>query len=79
MKLERNLDGRNRWKTTAKKLHRFIAFLPADAPTVLRPGMDDPSRVQRTRQASPRFTNNENRSISRLNLVFPWFVVFGVQ
>jgi AraC family transcriptional regulator len=42
MKLERNLDGRNRRETTAKG---DIAFLPADAPTMLRPGRDDPERV----------------------------------
>jgi AraC family transcriptional regulator len=42
MKLERNLDGRNRRENTAKG---DIAFLPADAPTMLRPGRDDPERV----------------------------------
>ncbi|MBV8213674.1 MAG: helix-turn-helix transcriptional regulator [Verrucomicrobia bacterium] len=42
MKLERNLDGRHRRETTAKG---DIAFLPADAPTLLRPGKDDPQRV----------------------------------
>ncbi|MBV8813438.1 MAG: hypothetical protein JO271_03030 [Verrucomicrobia bacterium] len=42
MKLERNLDGRNRRETTAKG---DVAFLPLDAPTMLRPGGDDPERV----------------------------------
>ena len=44
MKFERNLDGRTRRETTAKG---DIAFLPADAPTMLRParGKDDPSRL----------------------------------
>jgi len=42
MKLERNLDGRNRREKTAKG---DIAFLPADAPTRLRPGRDDPELV----------------------------------
>jgi len=34
MKLERNLDGRHRRENSAKG---YIAFLPADAPNVLRP------------------------------------------
>ncbi|MBV8216517.1 MAG: helix-turn-helix transcriptional regulator [Verrucomicrobia bacterium] len=42
LKLERNLDGRNRRETTAKG---DIAFLPADAPNMLRLGRDDPERV----------------------------------
>jgi len=42
MKLERNLDGRSRWENTAKG---DIAFLPADAPNMLRFGRDDPERV----------------------------------
>jgi hypothetical protein len=42
MKLERNLGGRKRQETTAKG---DIAFLPADAPTMLRPGRDEPERV----------------------------------
>jgi len=42
MKLERNLDGRNRRETTGKG---DIAFLPADAPAMLRFGRDDPERV----------------------------------
>ena len=41
MKLERNLDGRNRRETTGKG---DIAFLPADAPAMLRFGKDDPER-----------------------------------
>ena len=39
---ERNLDGRTRRETTAKG---DIAFLPADAPTMLRPATADPDRV----------------------------------
>jgi hypothetical protein len=42
MKFERHLDGRNRQESTAKG---DIAFLPADAPTMLRPGMDDPNQL----------------------------------
>jgi AraC family transcriptional regulator len=42
MKLERNLDGRNRRENTAKG---DIAFLPADAPNRLRLGKEDPERV----------------------------------
>jgi AraC family transcriptional regulator len=42
MKLERNLDGRNRRETSAKG---DIAFLPAEAPTRLRLGKDDPDRI----------------------------------
>jgi AraC family transcriptional regulator len=42
LKLERNLDGRNRWETTAKG---DIAFLPAEALTRLRLGKDDPARI----------------------------------
>ena len=42
MKLERSLDGRNRRESTTKG---DIAFLPAHAPTMLRPGRDDPERV----------------------------------
>jgi AraC family transcriptional regulator len=41
MKFDRNLDGRTRRETTAKG---DIAFLPADAPTMLRPAKDDPHR-----------------------------------
>ena len=41
MKFDRNLDGRTRRETTAKG---DIAFLPADAPTRLRPAKDDPHR-----------------------------------
>jgi AraC family transcriptional regulator len=42
MKLDRNLAGRTRRETTAKG---DIAFVPADAPTMLRPATDDPHRV----------------------------------
>ena len=42
MKLERNLDGRNRRETSAKG---DIAFLPADAPNKLRFGKDDPEQL----------------------------------
>ena len=42
MKLERNLDGRNRRENSVKG---DIAFLPADAPAMLRFGRDDPERV----------------------------------
>ena len=42
MKLERNLDGRNRRETTGRG---DIAFLPADAPAMLRFGRDDPEQV----------------------------------
>jgi AraC family transcriptional regulator len=42
MKLERNLDGRNRRENTVKG---DIAFLPADAPARLRFGRDDPERI----------------------------------
>jgi AraC family transcriptional regulator len=42
MKLDRNLDGRNRRENTVKG---DIAFLPADAPAMLRFGRDDPERV----------------------------------
>jgi AraC family transcriptional regulator len=42
MKLERNLDGRDRRENTAKG---DIAFLPAGAPNRLRLGRDDPERV----------------------------------
>lgn len=42
MKLERHLDGRNRRESSAKG---DIAFLPADAPTMLRLGKDDPNEV----------------------------------
>ena len=42
MKLERSLDGRKRRENSAKG---DIAFLPADAPAMLRPGMNDPERV----------------------------------
>ena len=42
MKLERSLDGRNRRENSAKG---DIAFLPADAPAMLRFGRDDPERV----------------------------------
>ena len=42
MKLERSLDGRNRREKTGKG---DIAFLPADAPAMLRFGRDDPERV----------------------------------
>ena len=41
MKFERNLDGRNRRETTA---NGDIAFLPADAPTRLRPATKEPER-----------------------------------
>ena len=41
MRLERSLDGRNRRETSAKG---DIAFLPADAPSMLRFGKDDPER-----------------------------------
>jgi hypothetical protein len=42
MKLERHLDGRNRRESTAKG---DVAFLPADAPTMLRLGKDDPNQL----------------------------------
>jgi len=42
MKLERNLDGRHRRENSAKG---DIAFLPADAPNMLRLGRDHPERV----------------------------------
>jgi AraC family transcriptional regulator len=42
MKLERHLDGRNRRESSAKG---DVAFLPADAPTMLRLEKDDPSQV----------------------------------
>jgi AraC family transcriptional regulator len=42
MKLERHLDGRNRRETSAKG---DVAFLPADAPTKLRLGKDDPNQI----------------------------------
>src|SRR6202022_294901 len=42
MKFDRNLDGRARRETTA---NGDVAFLPADAPTILRPPKDDPHRV----------------------------------
>jgi hypothetical protein len=42
IKLERNLDGRNRRENSAKG---DIAFVPADAPAMLRFGSDDPERV----------------------------------
>jgi hypothetical protein len=41
MKFERNLDGRTRRETTA---NGDIAFLPADAPTMLRPITNEPER-----------------------------------
>ena len=41
MKFERNLDGRTRRETTA---NGDIAFLPADAPTRLRPVTNEPER-----------------------------------
>jgi len=42
MKLERNLDGRHRQETSGQG---DIAFLPADAPSMLRFGKDDPERL----------------------------------
>jgi AraC family transcriptional regulator len=42
MKLERNLDGRNRREMTGKG---DVAFLPAGAPAMLRFGKDDPERA----------------------------------
>src|SRR5215469_18800116 len=42
IKLERNLDGRNRRENSAKG---DVAFLPADAPVMVRFGMDDAERV----------------------------------
>jgi AraC family transcriptional regulator len=42
MKLERHLDGRNRRESSAKG---DVAFLPADAPTMLRLGKDDPNQL----------------------------------
>jgi AraC family transcriptional regulator len=42
MKLERRLDGRKRWETSAKG---DIAFLPAGAPNMLRFATDDPNRI----------------------------------
>jgi hypothetical protein len=41
MKFERNLNGRSKRETTAKG---DIAFLPADAPTKLRPATNEPER-----------------------------------
>jgi len=41
MKFERNLDGRTRRETTE---NGDIAFLPADAPTRLRPATKEPER-----------------------------------
>src|SRR6516225_9096815 len=41
MNFDRDLDGRTRRETTA---NGDIAFLPADAPTMLRPAMNDPNR-----------------------------------
>ena len=41
MKFDRNLDGRTRRETTA---NGDIAFLPAGAPTMLHPAMNDPHR-----------------------------------
>jgi AraC family transcriptional regulator len=42
MKLERHLDGRNRRENSGKG---DVAFLPADAPTMLRLGRDDPNQL----------------------------------
>jgi hypothetical protein len=42
MKFDRNWDGRTRRETTAKG---DIAFMPADAPMMLRPATDDSDRV----------------------------------
>ena len=42
MKFDRNLDGRTRRETTAKG---DIAFMPADAPMMLRPTTDDSQRI----------------------------------
>jgi len=42
IRLERNLDGRNRRENSIKG---DIAFVPADAPGMLRFGNDDPERV----------------------------------
>ena len=42
MKLYRHLDGRNRRESSAKG---DVAFLPADAPTMLRLGKDDPNQI----------------------------------
>ncbi|MBV8101422.1 MAG: helix-turn-helix transcriptional regulator [Verrucomicrobia bacterium] len=42
MKLERNLNGRNRRETSGTG---DIAFLPADAPAMLRFGKDDPEQL----------------------------------
>ena len=42
MKLERHLDGRNRQESSVKG---DVAFLPADAPTRLRLGKDDPNQI----------------------------------
>jgi AraC family transcriptional regulator len=42
MKFDRNLDGRTRRETTAKG---DIAFMPADAPMMLRPATDDSQRI----------------------------------
>jgi len=42
MKFDRNLDGRTRRETTAKG---DIAFMPADAPTMLRPATNDSQRI----------------------------------
>ena len=42
MVFDRNLDGRTRRETTAKG---DIAFLPADAPTMLLPAKNDPHEI----------------------------------
>ena len=44
MKLERHLDGRDRRESSAKG---DVAFLPADAPTMLRLGKDDRNQLFR--------------------------------
>jgi hypothetical protein len=45
IKFDRNLDGRTRRETTAKG---DIAFLPADAPIMLRPAPREVERLERT-------------------------------
>lgn len=68
MKFDRNLDGRTRRETTAKG---DIAFLPADAPTMLRPAKDDPHRIlsysylvfERTYLAELALTNGIGRPL----------------
>src|SRR5258707_9348979 len=61
MKFDRNLDGRTRRETTAKG---DIAFLPADAPIMLRPAPGEVERLERTA------TDDLDRVLSFSYLVF---------